>query len=194
MCYNGYMIPAKPIHIDTVKEYAQYRVSNPASQYPNPNGRKGGGSWSQQLLENSLGDMSMSFTTYTEYQRRLFDMDAQLFNARYPERGSTHRYRPQIEVRPFFSVADEGVQGRACRKHGKAPFPELGCLSVPLLSTATELLIKMTSEPTPAVIVSTSGYIIEFCYIAPEAKIRNGPTHIRLIEVNPDSKYWQNFC
>jgi hypothetical protein len=188
------MIPAKPIPVGTVREYAQYRVSTPATQWPDPNGRKGGGAWGQQLLENSLGDISMSYTTYTEYQRRLFDMDASLYNARYPERGSTHRYRPQIEVRPFFAINAAGVQGRACRKHGKAPFPELGCLSVPKLSPATELLIKMTSEPTPAVIISSSGCIIEFCAIAPEAKIRNGPTHIRLIEVNPDSKYWQQFC
>jgi len=188
------MIPAKPIPVTDIKEYAEYRVHNPASQYPDPNGRKGGGPWHQQLLENSLGDMTMSFTTYTEYQRRLFDMDAPLYNARYPERGSTHRYRPQIEIRPFFAVDADGVQGRACRKHGKAPFPELGCLSVPKLPAATELLIKLTGQPTPSVILNSSGYIIEFCYIAPESKIRNGPTHLRLIEADTDSKYWQQFC
>jgi len=188
------VIPAKPIPIDTMKEYAEYRVRTPASQYPDPNGRKGGGPWGQQLMENSLGDMSMSFTTYTEYQRRLFDMDSHLYNARYPERGSTHRYRPQIEIRPFFSIDVEGVQGRACRKHGKAPFPELGCLSVPELPPATELLIKLSSKPTPAVILSATAYIIEFCYIAPESKIRNGPTHLRLIEASSDTDYWRNFC
>jgi len=187
------MIPAKPIPVDTVKEYAEYRGRTPATQYPDPNGRKGGGPWHQQLLENSLGDIAMTFTTYTEYQRRLFDMDSQLFNARYPERGSTHRYRPQIEVRPFFAIDVEGVLGRACRKHGKAPFPELGCLSVPDLSAATELLMKITNDAVPAVILNQSGHIIEFCRITPEAKIRNGPTHLRLIEADADNAYWQRF-
>ena len=188
------MIPAKPIAVDDIKEYAEYRVRTPTAQWPNPNGRPGGGTWGQQLLENSLGDIAMTFATYTEYQRRLFDMDSSLYNARYPVRGTVHRYRPQIEIRPFFSVDADGVRGRACRKHGKAPFPELGCLSVPELAPAIELLMKIKNEPIPAVILSDSGYIIEFCRITPETKIRNGPCHVRLIEAEADSTYWQQFA